>query len=144
MPYTYDYPRPALSVDAIIFKKEQKRVYVLLIQRGHPPFEGMWALPGGFVDMEETLEEAVARELQEETGMTGIDLTQFRAFSALDRDPRFRVVSVVFTGMASPTDVARAGDDARQAQWFPIDIMPKLAFDHSAIMKMALKQYKFK
>jgi 8-oxo-dGTP diphosphatase len=144
MPYTYDYPRPALSVDAIIFKKEQKRVFVLLIQRGRPPFEGMWAFPGGFVNMDETLEEAVVRELQEETGLTDIELAQFRAFSAIDRDPRFRVVSVVFTGMASPTAVARAGDDARQAQWFPLDIMPKLAFDHSEIMKMALKQFKFK
>jgi 8-oxo-dGTP diphosphatase len=140
MPYTYKYPRPALSVDAVIFKQDQGRLLVLLIQRDRPPFTGMWAFPGGFVNLDESLEEAVARELKEETGLTNIDLVQFHTFGAIGRDPRFRVISVVYTGMATPSVVPRAGDDARQARWFPIDEIPRLAFDHSEMLEMALKQ----
>ena len=98
MSYSYDYPRAAVTVDAAVFCSFDTGLFVLLIQRDRPPFEGMWALPGGFVDMHETLEEAVARELNEETGLAGILLEQLHTFSSLNRDPRHRTISTVFTG----------------------------------------------
>ncbi len=141
MSFSYDYPRAAVTVDAAVFCHLNKGLHILLILRDRPPFEGMWALPGGFVDMSETLEEAVARELKEETGLWGILLEQLHTFSALNRDPRHRTISTVFTGVTTAENCdARAGDDARNAKWFPINELPKLAFDHDEILKMALKK----
>jgi 8-oxo-dGTP diphosphatase len=98
MPFSYDYPRPALTVDAVVFRKSHGLLEVLLIRRKHNPFKGMWALPGGFIDMEETVEEAVVRELEEETHLKVEGLQQLHTFSALNRDPRGRTVSVTFLG----------------------------------------------
>ena len=141
MSYTYDYPRPMVTVDAAVFRKTERGMEVLLIKRGNYPYEGMWALPGGFVDMEETLEEAVVRELQEETGLSGIQLKQLHAFSEIHRDPRGRNISINFYGIADSknTDV-KGGDDAADARWFPVDQLPELAFDHIKVVEMALKK----
>jgi len=138
MPYTYKYPRPALTVDAVVFKKSDKETSVLLIERKNPPYKGKWALPGGFVDMDETVESAAARELLEETGLAGIKLQQLHTFSAVERDPRGRTISVVFWGVITNSETARAGDDAADAKWFSIDNLPDLAFDHQEIMAMAI------
>jgi 8-oxo-dGTP diphosphatase len=141
MPFTYDYPRPALTVDAVIFRKNDQELEVLLIQRKNYPFEGMWALPGGFVDMDETVEEAVVRELYEETGLKIEKLEQLHTFSALGRDPRGRTVSVTFFGILQeqPSQVL-AGDDAMDAKWFKMNQIPHLAFDHIEAVNMALKR----
>ena len=138
MKYTYDYPRLALTVDAIVFMRLKDETNVLLIQRDRPPFQNKWALPGGFVDMDETVEESIARELKEETNLEKVDLFQFQSFSKIDRDPRGRTVSVVFYGFTdlSNSDL-KAGDDARNAKWFKINNLPDLAFDHNEIIELA-------
>jgi 8-oxo-dGTP diphosphatase len=139
MSYTYEYPRPALTVDAIIFTKEKDDIFVLLIQRDNPPFEGMWAFPGGFVDMDETLEHAAIRELEEETGIIGVVLKQFYVFDAINRDPRHRTVSVVFTGMVLSKNIYfKANDDARNVRWFNVKELPSLAFDHNEILAKSI------
>jgi 8-oxo-dGTP diphosphatase len=141
MSFTYDYPRPMVTVDAVVFRKNRNGTEVLLIQRGHYPYEGMWALPGGFVDMEETLEEAIIRELEEETGLKGVELTQLHAYSEIHRDPRGRNISITFFGLAgSDNPSVKAGDDAADARWYPVDKMPELAFDHIKVVEMALKK----
>jgi 8-oxo-dGTP diphosphatase len=93
--YTYKYPRAALTTDAIVFAKEEGSTFVLLIERGHEPFKNKWALPGGFIEMEETLEQACIRELEEETGLKVGQMAQFKTYDAIDRDPRHRTISVV-------------------------------------------------
>lgn len=136
MSYTYKYPMIYLTVDIIVYDFTSANQNVLLIQRDRPPFEGGWALPGGFVDINETLEQAAMRELEEETGLKNLSLEQFRAFSEIDRDPRHRTVSVVFYGFADETNNnAMAGSDARAAQWFSLDRLPELAFDHAEILQ---------
>lgn len=136
MTYTYNYPRPAVTADIIILKKSNDQQFVLLIERKHPPFEGMWALPGGFLEMDETLETAALRELQEETGITGVELKQFHTFSKVDRDPRHRTITTVFIGFTENNISPVAGDDAANVQWFPMDKLPPLAFDHGEVMEM--------
>ncbi len=137
MKYCYEYPRPAVTADIVVIKTIENQRQVLLIERKHPPFEGMWALPGGFLDMDETLEEAALRELQEETGITGIQLEQFHTFSKVDRDPRHRTITTVFIGFANDvTSKPEAGDDAAKAEWFALDELPPLAFDHEEVMEM--------
>ncbi len=131
-----------LTVDAAVFRQRDGKTEILLIRRDRPPFEGHWALPGGFVDMDETLEEAVARELEEETNLKGIKLKQLHAFSALGRDPRGRTISVVFWGILKDGQKATAGDDAREANWFDINNLPDLAFDHREVVDMAVRQLK--
>lgn len=111
---------------------------VLLIKRANEPFKEMWALPGGFVDMGETVEQAVVRELEEETSLSGIELKQFHTFSAVDRDPRHRTVSVVFMGLADNSAEPIAADDAKDAKWFNIDDLPELGFDHAEILEKVL------
>jgi 8-oxo-dGTP diphosphatase len=140
MPFTYDYPRPMCCVDAVIFKKENALWQVLLIRRGNDPFKGMWALPGGFIEMEETLDQSIAREVQEETGLTGVRLHQLNTYGDPGRDPRGRTISVVFWGILEGTAGVKAGDDARQAKWFDVKIIPPLAFDHNKIVQKALEQ----
>ena len=137
MSYSYDYPRPAVTADIIIIKRIDDQQFVLLIERKHPPFEGMWALPGGFLEMDETLEEAALRELQEETGIAGIELKQFHTFSKVNRDPRHRTITTVFIGFTeNKTAIPMAGDDAAKAEWFSLDKLPPLAFDHGIVMEM--------
>jgi len=137
MPYCYKYPRPALTVDALIISTDGK---VLLIQRKNPPFEGLWALPGGFVDMDETPEMAVLRELKEETGIDNIQLKQFHTYGAIDRDPRHRTISIVFFGnIINSSEFQPVGnDDASDAKWISLEALPDLAFDHKIIIEDAI------
>lgn len=138
MSYTYEFPRPALTVDAVVFGLDDEDLKVLLIQRDIEPFEGRWALPGGFVRMEESLEEAVDRELSEETGLKEVYLEQLYTFGAPRRDPRGRVVSVAFYALVKLSDhQVQAATDARNAAWFPVGETPKLAFDHQGILDTA-------
>ncbi len=137
MKHCYDYPRPAVTADIVIIKQHDNKNSVLLIERKHQPFEGMWALPGGFLNMDETLEEAALRELEEETGISGISLEQFHTFSQVHRDPRHRTITTVFLGFADETTMKPlAGDDAAKAAWFDMNELPPLAFDHGMVMQM--------
>lgn len=140
MSYTYQYPRPALTVDAVIFRKKDMNWEILLIQRKHQPFINGWALPGGFVDMDETLEHAIERELQEETALTNIDLAQLHAFSKPGRDPRGHTITIVFWGILNHEQKAKAGDDAGKVEWFNIDNLPQLAFDHDEVVEKAIQK----
>ena len=133
--YTYKYPRPALTVDSIVFTKEKDSISVLLIQRGREPFKNKWALPGGFVNMDELLETACRRELEEETGLKVARMEQFKAYDAIDRDPRHRTISVVFSAELSVKQEVKGGDDAAHAKWFQISGLPELAFDHQQILE---------
>jgi 8-oxo-dGTP diphosphatase len=126
---------PALTVDAVWFRRGR----VLLVRRGRPPFQGSWALPGGFVEVGETVESAVVRELREETGLTGRLGPLIGVYSDPGRDPRRPTVSVVFR-ILGPGGTPRGGDDAAQAEWFPIRALPPLAFDHARILRDALAQ----
>jgi len=130
--FTYSYPRPAVTVDAILISKQNS---VLLIERGREPFKSKWALPGGFIDMDEELETACRRELEEETGLRVGELKQFRAYGGVNRDPRHRTISVIFYAFTDTELLACAGDDAAKAQWFSIDQLPELAFDHLQILE---------
>ncbi len=141
MSYTYRYPRPALTVDCVVFGLDEPTLRVLLIQRDRPPFEGCWALPGGFVDEGETVKAAARRELREETGLDGVALEQLRAFSAVDRDPRERVISISHWALVRAAEhPAQAADDARAAAWLPLAEVSGLAFDHDAILALALRR----
>src|SRR5438876_559217 len=145
MPYTYKYPRPALTVDCVVFGYDEGELKVLLIQRGLEPFKGRWALPGGFVRVDETLDKAARRELDEETGLKDVFLEQLYTFGAVDRDPRERVVSVAYYALVKLSDHrAKAATDAASAEWFPISKVPKLAFDHADILATALTRLKGK
>jgi 8-oxo-dGTP diphosphatase len=137
MSYTYPFPRPAVTVDIIIFRLSGNRPEVLLIERANEPFRGKWALPGGFVDKDEALEDAAARELAEETGLRGILLTQMHAFGTPGRDPRGHTVSVVYVGYLPEGAVAVAGDDAVNTEWFGLEEIPEMAFDHRKVIDMA-------
>lgn len=146
MSYTYEYPRPALTVDVVIFTVRENRLHVLLVQRGEQPFKGMWALPGGHVHMEESLEEAAGRELAEETGVQGAFLEQLYTYGEPERDPRGRVVSVAYFALI-PADApfhAEGGGDAGAANWFPVNELPQLAFDHAEIFAYALRRLRYK
>jgi 8-oxo-dGTP diphosphatase len=136
--YTYEYPRPAVTVDAVVIRKNISGPEVLLIQRANEPFKNMWALPGGFLDMNETLEEAIHRELEEETNIKNLRLEQLHTFSALYRDPRGRTISTVFWGLLQDDQQAVAGDDASNADWFHLADLPPLAFDHNEVIEKAL------
>ncbi|QDT96467.1 NUDIX hydrolase [Gimesia aquarii] len=138
MKYSYEYPRPALTVDCVVFGLDEEDLKVLLIQRDLPPFEGHWALPGGFVRLDETLDEAARRELAEETGIEKVYLEQLYTVGEIDRDPRERVVTVAYYALVKLSDHRiHAATDARNAAWFAIDDVPSLAFDHPTILKMA-------
>jgi 8-oxo-dGTP diphosphatase len=143
MIYTYQYPRAALTVDCVVFGFDGLGLEVLLIRRGLPPFRGRWALPGGFVRLDETLEEAARRELEEETGLRGVFLEQLQTFGGVKRDPRERVVSVAYFALVKPAAVT-AATDAAEAKWFPVCDLPSLAFDHADILAAALTRLRGK
>ena len=142
MTYTYKYPRAAVTADCVVMTKEDVP-RVLLIGRGFDPFKGCWAFPGGFMNMDETTEQCAIRELEEETGLKLNDLYQIGAYSKVDRDPRGRTITVAYLAIIDAYAEVRGQDDAAKAQWFPIDALPPLAFDHEDIMRDALKIYAF-
>lgn len=137
--YSYDWPRPAVTVDVALFTVAGLRLEALLIQRGEEPFLGRWALPGGFVRENEDLAAAAARELREETGLSEVYLEQVGAVGTPGRDPRGHTVTVVWVGLV-PADrgVLKASGDASAARWFGAEALPKLAFDHAVILGQAL------
>jgi 8-oxo-dGTP diphosphatase len=139
--YVYDWPRPMVTVDAIVFNTSGDSPKLLLIKRGNEPFKGKWAFPGGFVDMDEELENAAARELAEETGLTGVKLTQLQAFGKCGRDPRGRNISVMFIGITKDSKI-KGGDDAAEAKWFDIDKLPDMGFDHNDVAAIAIEKLK--
>lgn len=134
--YTYDYPRPAVTTDCVVFGIDGQNLKVLLIERGQEPYKGHWAFPGGFLNMDETAEQCAVRELKEETGLDLHDLKQIGAFSAVDRDPRGRVITIAFYALTRPSAV-QGGDDAAEARWFALNELPPLAFDHDSILREA-------
>src|SRR5262245_27739664 len=139
MPHTYQYPRAALTVDCVVFGFDEGDLKVLLIERGLEPFKGRWALPGGFVRVDETVDDAARRELEEEAGLRNVFLEQLYTFGAVDRDPRERVVSVAYFALVKLAGfTTRAATDAADVRWFPISKIPKLAFDHGGIFATAL------
>ena len=143
--FTYQYPRPALTVDCVVFGFDEGELKVALIQRALAPFEGKWALPGGFVGIDETLDEAARRELQEETGIKTLYLEQLYTFSDVDRDPRERVISVAYYALVKLSDYrVKAATDAKDAAWFPVSDVPPLAFDHNTILEVALARLRAK
>jgi len=140
MPFTYEHPRPALTVDCVVFGFDGDSLKLLLIERALEPFKGSWALPGGFVRVEEELEAAARRELREETGIHEVVLEQFHTFGSIRRDPRERVVSVAYVALTRLEDHRpQASTDARQAVWFNSSDLPRLAFDHDQIIQQALE-----
>ena len=139
--YTYDYPRPAVTADCVIFCNDSDGVSVLLIERANEPFKGCWAFPGGFMEMDEDAEDCAKRELKEETGMEVRSLVYLGTFSEVNRDPRGRTITIAYYAVVEKSDVIGA-DDASQARWFPIDSIPPLAFDHDKILRMALEEIK--
>ncbi len=146
MAYSYEYPRPSVSVDCVIFGwDDSKQLKVLLIQRARDPFAGYWALPGGFVDMEEDLEAAALRELEEETGVKDVFIEQLYTFGAPGRDPRGRVISVAYYALVNLfKHSVKANSDASRAEWFQLDDLPKLAFDHQQILETAINRLRSK
>ena len=145
MPFSYTYPRPAVTVDIVVFAFDGQGLRILLIQRGQAPFEGQWALPGGFVHIDETLEGAALRELREETGLQDIFLEQLYTFGELDRDPRERTVSVAYVALvALPSRAPQAATDARDASWFDCSALPSVAFDHAQIIQVGLNRLRSK
>ncbi len=144
--YSYEYPRPALTVDCIVFGLDaQQELKVMLIQRDIPPFQGQWAIPGGFVRLDETLEAAALRELQEETGIEDVFLEQLYTFGDLARDPRDRTVTVAYYALINLAEQKiKAATDARDANWFSLSKIPKLAFDHDQILQTAIARLRSK
>ena len=136
MAYTYEYPRPAVTADCIVMTRDDEPK-VLLIERGHEPFKGCWAFPGGFMNMDETTEQCAIRELEEETGLKVNEIKQIGAYSKVDRDPRGRTITVAYLALVDEPLPVRGQDDAAKAQWFSIKNLPKLAFDHDEILRDA-------
>ncbi len=142
------FARPSVTVDLVILTIQEADLRVLLVQRAHWPYAGMWALPGGFVHLDESLHETARRELEEETGLAGEDvyLEQLYTFGAPDRDPRTRVITVAYFALV-PADVnrrLRAGSDAAAVRWFSVYALPELAFDHARILDVALRRVRSK
>jgi 8-oxo-dGTP diphosphatase len=139
--YIYEWPRPMVTADIVVFLKGRGKTKLLLVKRAKEPFKGSWVFPGGFLEPDEELADAAARELAEETGLVGVDLEQMHTFGTCGRDPRGRVISVAFVGsVTSDKATVKAGDDAAEAKWFDIDDLPSLAFDHNEMAKMAIEK----
>lgn len=134
--YCYKYPHPSVTADCVIFGFDGVSIKVLLVQRGIEPFKGKWAFPGGFMQIDETVEECARRELEEETGLKNASVEQFYTFSDVNRDPRERVITVAHYALVRLSEV-KGGDDAASAQWFAESEIPSLAFDHDRILRMA-------
>ena len=132
--YCYDFPKPSVTTDCIVIRKISTPE-ILLIKRKHNPYINHWALPGGFVEIDEELEKGAIRELKEETGINLSELRQFRTYGKPGRDPRGRTISIVYFAVLENTTQVIAGDDASEAEWFALDNLPNLAFDHSEILK---------
>jgi 8-oxo-dGTP diphosphatase len=137
--HCYDFPRPALTVDIVLFRETPAGWKILLIRRKVDPFAGSWALPGGFVDEMEPLEKAAQRELREETGLEAPSLVQMRTYGDPGRDPRGHTVSVVYVGIDDEERSPRAADDAAEAAWLPAQELPPMAFDHDRIVREAVE-----
>ena len=137
--YTYDYPRPAVTADCVVFGCDGQDIKVLLIERGNDPYRGCWAIPGGFLNMDETAEQCALRELKEETGLDLHSAEQIGAYSDVDRDPRGRVITIAFYALTTVSEV-KGSDDAAKAQWFSLNDLPPLAFDHKLIMHDAIQK----
>ena len=137
--YCYKYPHPAVTTDCVIFGFDDRELQVLLIERGIEPFKGKWAFPGGFLNMDETAGEGAMRELKEETGLENAYIEQFNTYSEPGRDPRERVITIAHYALVRIQEV-KGGDDAAKAQWFPIDEVPQLAFDHDKILRDAMRK----
>jgi len=135
--FKYEYPHPAVATDCAVFGFDGQSIKILLIRRGIEPYKGLWALPGGFLRMDETTDQCIRRELYEETSLQPAVIEQFGVFSALDRDPRERVISVSYYSLVKKSDV-KGGDDASDARWFALGALPELAFDHKEILNKAL------
>ncbi|GAB4340224.1 MAG: hypothetical protein Kow0037_25890 [Calditrichia bacterium] len=142
MVYTYSYPRPMVTVDIVVFRTNLGKgtVELLLIERAGEPYARFWALPGGFIEMEETLQTAAERELAEETGITGLPLAFLEMADEPNRDPRGRTISAIFTAFAGPEILVKSGSDARNSGWFSPDSLPNLAFDHQTVVEGVLEQ----
>ena len=138
MSYEYEYPHPAVTVDVVVFTIENDELKVLLIQRGQEPFAGQWAIPGGFIEIDERLSDAAKRELKEETGVSAAYLEQLYTFGNPDRDPRERIITVAYYALIPSDQLSlTAGDDARDAQLFGMNDLPDLASDHDNILRVA-------
>jgi 8-oxo-dGTP diphosphatase len=140
MEYTYKYPRPAVTADCVVMTDEPLPK-VLLIKRGAEPFKGAWAFPGGFMNMDETTEQCAIRELEEETGLKIDKAKQIGAYCKVDRDPRGRTISVAYLAIVERPLEVSGQDDAAKANWFPVNALPPLAFDHDEIMADAMTKY---
>ena len=139
--YHYKYPHPSVTTDCVIFGFDGTKMRVLLIERGLEPYKGRWAFPGGFLNMDESAETGALRELYEETGLKGAYIRQFHTFSDPKRDPRERVITIAYYALVRLQEV-KAGDDAAKAEWFALDEIPELAFDHDLVLSMALQELK--
>ncbi len=139
--FCYDYPRPSVTTDCVLFARTEDDLKVLLIERKFEPYKGKWAFPGGFLNMDEDIETGAKRELYEETGLQNVELQQLHTFGDIGRDPRGRVISVVYFAVIElDNHKAKAGDDAEKAEWFSVKNLPELAFDHSKILDFALNK----
>ena len=141
--YSYKYPHPAVTADNVVFCFDNKGLNVLLVKRKNEPFKNCWAFPGGFMNIDETIEECAARELKEETNFKAERMEQLMVFSSVDRDPRERVITVAFLALVKMQEV-KGGDDASEAKWFKLKDIPQLAFDHEYILRVALNRLKEK
>ena len=143
--YQYKYPHPAVTTDCVLFCYKNKQLQVLLIKRGNNPYKGWWAFPGGFMDIDESIEECAKRELKEETHLENIYMQQFHCLGSVNRDPRERVVTIAFMAFIRSDDYkVIADDDASDARWFSIDELPPLAFDHKEMLTIALQELRKK
>lgn len=136
--YCYKYPHPAVTADCLVFGHCGGAVFLLLVERKHEPCKGQWAFPGGFMNIDETADDAARRELWEETGLRVTEVRQIGAFTKVDRDPRERVITIAYRADVDGTPAVLGGDDAAKARWFALDALPPLAFDHGEILEKAL------